>query len=353
MLEGIDVVRAGTFLPGILKLSSSASLTAQFHSGLVGKLRVLTYAVLQVYHGVTMGHDRGIQVINSHWLVPSGLAGAITASILGKPHIVTTHGSGVAAAEILPLGRLITKLIARDCSGFTAVSQYLGGRLFRLLARSTALQPRIHRVPMGVDEKRFRPHPGPAPERPSILFVGRLDERKGIEFLLQAASMLVGDFPDMAIRIVGDGPLRSDLERRSHELGLAGNVDFVGPLPNSELPREYARCQILVVPSVTNGSPVAEGLGLVAVEAAMSGRAIVASNIGGIPEVVQDHWSGLLVLERSSQEIASAIRLLLCDSNMRIRFSRRARVHSLEFSQGKVADRLEVILEEAWRVGNA
>jgi len=353
VIRGIEIIRAGSFLPQLLKLCSGVSLSTQFHSGVMGKARILIYAVLQVFHGVTKGRDRGIQAINSHWLMPSGLAGAITASILGKPHVATIHGSDVAAAEVLPLRSLITNLIARHCSAFTSVSQYLGGRLFRLLAPSTTLQPKIHRVPMGVDEDKFRPHPEPAPDRPRILFVGRLDERKGAEYLLEAASMLVGDFPDMAIRIVGDGPLRRDLERRSHESGLAGNVDFAGPLPNSELPGEYAKCQVVVVPSATNGSLVAEGLGLVAVEAAMSGRAIVASNIGGIPEVVQDHWTGLLVRERSPQEITSALRFLLCDRNMRVRFSKRGRAHSLEFSEARAADRLESALEAAMEGRNA
>jgi len=343
-----DVLRVGRILPGFLRFSADSSVLSQVSNSYLGKLRMITFFVLQVFHSVKLGRDRSIDVINSHWLLPQGLSGAIAAEILSRPHVVSIHAGGVAAAESLTFGKLMVRYIAKKSMGFTVVSRYLGRRFFSLLVEASPYQAPITRIPMGVSQQTFQRERDVMRDLgPRILFVGRLSEGKGVDRLLEAVPLLLEDFKNLQLVIVGDGPLKKSLVDRARQLDILDNVNFLGYVANNSLPIEYARSDLVVVPSVARPDHVEEGLGLVAVESSMCGRPVVVTNVGGLPEVVEHGKTGLVVEEADPQRIASAMTYLLKNTSLRRKLSRRAMIHSSGFSCPRISANFEFVLRAA------
>ncbi|HSR28931.1 MAG TPA: glycosyltransferase family 4 protein [Anaerolineae bacterium] len=180
---------------------------------------------------------------------------------------------------------------------------------------------------------------GPPSENPVVLGIGRLDREKGFDVLIAAAARLAGAFPGLQVRIVGDGPERAALEAQADGLGLRGIVVFSGSIPNENLPKYLAEARVVVVPSRYR-----EPFGLVAVEAAALARPVVASNMGGLAEVVVHGETGLLVEMENPQALATAIAQVLADPvgarKMGLAAQRRA---GQEFSLAKRVDAHEAL----------
>jgi glycosyltransferase involved in cell wall biosynthesis len=199
------------------------------------------------------------------------------------------------------------------------VSDHTRRRLLEVLG-PTIPESRIATIPGAVDPERFSPT-GPVdlaasrlrrPDSKVVLFCGRLSRLKGCEQLVDAARDI-----DAEVFVLGDGPEREPLMRRAAD---NDRVHFVGYVREPLLQQFYRRADIQVVPSVAD-----EAFGLVCVEAMASGTPVVATAVGGIPEVVVDGDCGLLVEPGSAPAIAGAVNHLLHRPMLRRRMGRRAR----------------------------
>lgn len=151
----------------------------------------------------------------------------------------------------------------------------------------------------------------------SVLFVGRLVGRKGVDDLLHAFAEVRSRVAEAKLVIVGDGPEREKLERMVAELGLSGAVRFTGTLRGKRLHEEYERCDVFVLPSkAVQEDAASEGLGLTLIEAAMHGKPLVGTAHGGIPEVIQDGINGLLVPPDNPHLLANALTKLVNDKEL-------------------------------------
>lgn len=196
----------------------------------------------------------------------------------------------------------------------------------------------IPRIPVGVDVERFRPG-GQEEISRSILFVGRLELRKGVDFLLDALPRVRRAVPDVRVFLAGRGRERSRLVRRCSELGLADHVAFLGPLSEDELTRWYGRCQVQVVPSLF------EGLGIVALEAMASGLPVVATRGSGLEDAVRHRSTGFLVDHGDHGGLAHRLVSLLSRPGLLRKLGTDARRHVVRnFSWEVVLDRWEVVL---------
>ena len=182
----------------------------------------------------------------------------------------------------------------RDQPRYALIRSTLG-RAARVLACSDWVQQELARE--GIKSQVVSlaaPPPGllfrrqPAPD-PVFIFCGRLDREKGVDLLLRAFSRLRAEFPSARVRVIGRGPLRSDLERTADALGLTNTVEFCGWLSMREIETKFFDAWALVVPSVW-----AEPLGLVAIEALVRGVPVIASATGGLTHVIEHGVSGLL-----------------------------------------------------------
>jgi len=273
-------------------------------------------------------------VIHVHWLIPQGLAALIAAPHV--PKIVTSHGGDVYGLRDWVSRRLI-RAVLKNADAVTAVNSQMRDRLLELGAKPATTVV----LSMGADVVAIRPLAAAAERRPGrILFVGRLVEKKGVSVLLEAVRLI--DATAYDVLIVGDGPLRSQL--RSESSGLA--VSFAGVLGREALAAEFGAATIAVFPSVPAASGDQDGLPVSLLEAMSTGCAVVASDLSGLRDAVEDGVNGLLVTPGSPEELAAALRGLLGDPQLCDRLGRAAVSRADNFSVDEIGGRYVALLDQ-------
>ena len=266
----------------------------------------------------------GFDVVHVHWVAPNGPIGALAASpSRGIPMVISLHGSDIAVSErSRAIGRATRWSFAR-ASAVTAPSG-------DLLARAAKLGASCHleAVPYGADVSSFAVSPDAAAsirlglglnaEHFVVAGIGRLIPVKGFEYLVDAHAEALRANPALRLVLVGDGDGRAGLEERIRALAVADSVVLVGAVRHEEIPGYLAAADAVAVPSVHFGGFV-DGLPNVALEAMAAGRPLVASNVGGLPELVRDGENGLLVPEKDTRALAAALVALAGDPELRAR----------------------------------
>jgi len=256
---------------------------------------------------------------------PNGLRALPLASTLRLPLITTFHGGDVLLTDLRHEKAYLgfryylankAKLRASDAT-FFAVSKFLRGKL---LEQGFPAE-RVLLVYTGVNTKKFRP--ASTEDRPTILFVGRLVGFKGAEFLIKAASEVQRQFPEVELVLIGDGPLRKDLERLAKQ--SLRRYRFLGAQTSEEVRDWMNRASVLCMPSVTLPSGEAEAFGMVCAEAQAMGKPVVAFACGGIKEIISHANTGFLAPEYDWQGLGRYLTLLLQNAELRERFGRAAR----------------------------
>lgn len=336
-INGITVRKVGRFLPSFLKLSADSPLLPQVKGSYIGKLRMIAFVALQIYHCTIEGRDA--DVLHSHWLVPSGLSTCVASSILSKPHVVTIHGAGLASLETMPAGRTLAAFIVSRSRAITTVSKSQKGRLFRLVTPDKAQS--VTCVPMGVVPSRLqtsaRLNQG---GKLGLLFVGRIAEKKGLEHLIKALSMLADQGRIEILEVCGSGQLEAQMRHLAQDMGLSEFIWFRGYVSDSELAESYARADIVVVPSVEARYGDVEGVPVVVLESMFLGKPIVATTVGGIVDVL-GRFTGILVEQRSAEQLASSLMKLLADrSHAKMLGARAAKIARRRYTVESTCDRL-------------
>jgi len=252
--------------------------------------------------------------VHAHWLIPQG----IVQSLFGIPYVLTGHGGDVTSLN-KGIIRSLKRKAVRRAKVVTVVSDKLKEELLAIFPdeEKAVITGKLMVQPMGCDMKRFHP-PGKADDlwkqgkRKVVLYVGRLAEKKGVRYLIEAMQWVEG-----TLVIAGDGPLRRELQEQAEALRLEDRVVFLGARTHQELPAIYASADVCVVPSVVAKDQDKEGFGLVILEAMASGIPVVASESGGITEIIRNEYNGLLVEEKNSRELAYGISRLLSDEGLR------------------------------------
>jgi len=267
---------------------------------------------------------RRYDVLHAHWLVPNAGLIADIARSHSVPLVVSLHGSDVFLAERSALAALAGRFALGKAGAVTACSSDLLQRAFRLGARPE----RSRVVPYGVDPKAF--HPGASADgvrkrfsvaegEVLVLGIGRLVEKKGFRHLVEAATLSRG----FRVLIAGDGDLRGELEALAR--AAPGRVLFAGELDRDGIARALQAADIVAIPSVVDRAGNVDGLPNTLLEALASGRTVVASRVGGIPEILEDGVNGLLVAPGDPKALAAALERLAADPEARRRLGAEAR----------------------------
>ena len=267
----------------------------------------------------------GFDVVHAHWVVPNGPIARLAAG--ATPLVVSMHGSDVALSERSRAFGRVARWTFERAAAVTGPSRDLLSR-----AQALGAHEPLELVPYGADEAAvpsdaaaaLRSRLGLAADDVLVAGIGRLIPVKGFDYLVQALAEASRNDPRLRLVLVGDGPEAAALADRATSLGVADRVELVGAVAHDDVPEYLAAADIVVVPSIRFEGLV-DGLPNVALEAMAAGKPLVATRVGGLPELVHDGGNGVLVEEKSTDELASAILGLAGDADLRARLGAAAR----------------------------
>jgi len=245
------------------------------------------------------------------------------------PKVFTWHNSfGEGEGVVKTFSKWNDMLFARHIGEFARIA-CVSRFVMEDLASRGFPREKLRTIPNGVEMP-----PNPTKEEDFVLFIGRLVETKGLPYLLEAMTKLNSD-----LVICGAGPEMERLKKRARGLGISVRVRFMGRVTEGVKQEMLSSCKVFVFPSIW------ESYGIAAAEAMSYGKPVVATNVGGLPEVVGD--AGFLVAPRDPAAIAAATLRLLEDGALRAEIGRAARARAMTFTWEKAAEDMEKVYAEA------
>jgi teichuronic acid biosynthesis glycosyltransferase TuaC len=269
----------------------------RFGHGIAGHLYAASLAPM------VMRYRGRVDVLLGSWAYPDGYAAVLLAELLGVPAVVKVHGSDLNVLAKWPAPRRRLEWALPRAARVVAVSRPLAQAAVELGVDAG----RVDLVPNGIDRRVFHPRDrgearrelGLAPEGPIALYVGHVTEAKGAFDLVRAFAAAGGALRGTRLVVVGDGTGLHACQALAQELGV--EVCFIGAEPHERVPLWLAACDVLVLPSWNEGTPN------VVLEALACGRRVVATTVGGIPDIVTSEELGRLVPPREPQALAAAL----------------------------------------------
>jgi glycosyltransferase involved in cell wall biosynthesis len=329
--DGVEVIRFPFELPESLSYGRVAQSKVTNLARMNRLIIMAKYLVAQYRHSVIEGRRLGVDIVHGHWAIPTGPALVAAARRLKVPSVITMHGGdvyvNVAEGYDFPTRwyvRPVLRWTLRNASALTAISADCKNHALQ----AGAIESSISVVMNGADLRRF----SPALERDAssdfgsrMIFACRqLFPRKGIRFLIEAVAKLKAKYPDINLMIAGDGFERPALEDLAKTLGIADKTRFLGWVANKELPRYFRSCAVSVIPSLE------EGFGIPAAEAMGCEIPVVATDAGGLPEVVENGVTGYVVPKGDAAALAEGIDRLLADDALRSQMGKAGRARAIE-----------------------
>jgi glycosyltransferase involved in cell wall biosynthesis len=311
VLAGVRIHRFRYFFKNLEILAGSEGILPTLKKNKFFYLLVPFFILAELLALLKLIRKTKPDIIHAHWILPQGFVTALANKITGVPFVVTTHGGDIYGLQ----GKIASALkdySLKNASTVTVVSKDIQSTIKHKFGES------IHTyvIPMGVDSTLFHPDKKNPQLReqygikgPFLLFVGRLTEKKGGRYLIEAMPALMKQNPEVKLLVIGTGEEKMNLQHLTQNLSISNNVIFAGAIPNNELPAYFATADIFIGPSIKVEGGDTEGFGLTFVEAAMSGCIIVGTNVGGISDIIVDGETGFLVPEKDPKALA----VTLCD----------------------------------------
>lgn len=244
-----------------------------------------------------------------------GIPGYLAKNILKIPYVVTGHGSDIYLQSKLRIN-LRSKPVLKSAEAVIALTPHMKKEIQKICNRDVFV------IPNGIDLKQFKNLPKKYNEKKEIkiLFVGSLIPVKGVKYLIESMKIVRNKYINTNLVIVGDGTDKHELKKLVDELNLHDCVSFIGEVPIHKISYYMAKSDIFVLPSLS------EGLPLVILEAMASGLPIIASNVGGIPSLIQNEINGFLVEPKKPDKIAERVIYLLKNEDVMNQFSENNKI---------------------------
>jgi glycosyltransferase involved in cell wall biosynthesis len=308
-LDGIRVHRFRYWVEKWQKLAYGGGMLANLHRCPWCYLLIPPFLIAAWLRLIQLHRTNNYGLVHAHWLVPQGLMAAL-ASLFLRPGsfrlLCTAHGADLFALRGR-FWRWVQRCVAERADGITVVSHAMRDPLLSL----GRFESKVRVIPMGVDlQERFVPPVGER-RRGSILFVGRLVEKKGLRYLIEALPGILARHPQAHLTIAGTGPERARILQYLDELQLHSHVHLPGALPNRDLAALYQASEVVVFPSIVAEDGDQEGFGLVLVEAMGCECAVVATDLAAMGDIVSDGETGLVVRQKDPEHLADRINALL------------------------------------------
>ncbi len=315
-MGSVDVRRFTYFRPRRWQsLAYGHGIRENLRGSILPKLQLLPYVCSQVGATRALVRERQIHVVNSHWMIPQGLSSALARGRSRRfQHVLTLHSGDVYMLRKLPWGRQLARFVLGRTDFVFAVATNVRSVLDELLGYSSnaEIQPVGVQVDLFSQGGRIDSRDSPFPDG-HLVFVGRLHEIKGVDYLLEAMPAVLRRHPGLGLIIVGYGPRAKALRHQAEFLGIGPAVQFAGRQPHGEIVRYLRSCRLAVVPSVCEEDGRTEGMPTVVLEAMASGARVVASAVGGIRDVIRHGENGWLCRPRDPEDLADKILAALQD----------------------------------------
>lgn len=276
----------------------------------------------------------------AHWFTPQGVVAAIASQGSRTPVVLTTHASDVAVWNKIPLGGKIVRRYAAKAQAITAVSRRTLDKLRRFFTEEQwqSIAGKVRIIPMGIDFDTV-----PVPETPDtgqrITFIGRLAEKKGVQYLLPAFAKLIKNYPLATLTIAGDGPLLETLRAQTSELEISDQTKFIGWVDSKQKQELLGKTDIYVVPSIITSSGDAEGLPVSLMEGMRAGKLCIATNESGADDIINDKQDGLLIPQQDVSRLHQAMIEALSMSNQQKQDMQKKAAKTAErFGWGRIAE---------------
>lgn len=333
VMDGLHVYRFQYFWPETLqKLCYEGGILPSLKYNNFLYIQAITLVIFELVSAIKLCRKYNIDLIHAHWIIPHGINAYIINKLFKIPYIVTCHGGDIYGLAGKPF-TWFKKIIIKNTKIITVVSTAIKKEIENKLTKDVSIEV----IPMGVDSGLFNPNKRDDRIKqkyningPFLLFVGRLAEKKGIEYLITAIPKIIDRFPKTKLLIIGSGTKDVSLIKLTKELRLTNNIIFLGALNNSELPKYYATADFFIGPSINSKGGDTEGLGLTFVEASFSGCLPIGTNVGGISDVIQDGKTGILIKEKDPKAISNAILRLLSNKSLKNKIRVAARAKNLQ-----------------------
>lgn len=280
-------------------------------------------------------------VIHSHWIIPSGLIGALVKSLLGKRMILTVHSADLHSVHNMRISYGIVRFILSKCDRIFVLTHEQKEMLESIAGKEMNISEKTEISPMGFKEYPFYKKEALVKYKREIagdgekivLYTGRLVPVKGIRFLIEAVTAVKG----CRTVIVGDGSERGSLKAFAEQ--KEANVIFKGVLTGEEKIKMLDIADIVVFPSIVLKNKRTEGVPVSLIEAMSRGKAIIASDVGGISMLIRNNENGILVSHSDHKVLQREIVRLINDDEMIKTLGEKARLSSIGFNLEKIGEK--------------
>ena len=282
------------------------------------QLLAIPYIISGFFRCISICRKFKPDVIHAHWPFPHAYIALGAAKLFRIPLVLNFHGAELLLIRKKKWVMPLLKFAIGQAQAVFANSSFTASKIKALRNVDVEWSPYGTTLESGTasagDTTTPAITPHPVDGKFKILFVGRHIERKGICYLIEAAKFLPRD--QFEIRIVGVGDLTDKLKAQAAEIEDAAEIIFTGKLSPEALANEYRTANVFTLPAIVDSKGDTEGLGVVLIEAMELGLPVVASNVGGIPDVVVDGVSGILVPEKDPEALAGAYRRLAAEPEL-------------------------------------
>lgn len=290
------------------------------------KLLAIPYVISGMIYTTWLAARQRFDVIHVHWPFPHGVMAFPAATLFGTPIVMTCHGAELALGRKSKwirnlLGRWLRRADALACN-----SSHTQAEIEKVSGRTATILPYGSTVAVRDGVPPTRSASAPA----TLLFSGRLIQRKGVDYLLRALPRVL-EKRLVKLFITGEGDRRAEWEQLTARLGLQSHVEFLGFVSNQKLGELYQTCDLYVHPAIYDDNGDTEGLGVVLIEALANARPVVASGVGGIVDVIKHEETGLLVPEKNPEALAAAILRVLDYPSLAARLGQTGRAFAQRY----------------------
>lgn len=310
------------------------------------KISVYFFSPLMFFFGtvalIRLVLKEKIEIINAHWILPNGFLASLASLLTGVPVVSTLPGSDVLMVKKNVLFRAVAIFTTWKSKVVTSNSP----QLLKDLRQETGVRFKSETIIYGVYPDKFKPDRSQTvvlkkkhsiPQKDVVIIgTGRLVEKKGFRYLVEAAPLVVKKYPNTTFVIVGDGDQRQELEKLAQKLKVDKNFRFVGTVDYKNLVHYYNLGDIFALPSVRDESGNLDDQSVAAVEAMACGLPIITTNFPGYAIVVKDGVNGFLTSEKDYKAISRALEKLVASSLLRKKMGQKSRELVLDHFSWKV-----------------